>query len=449
MTTIVDRTARSWRAQAACGVRFVAAAVLAASSSCATSTVTSLNPPRQPHTAAAPRTPPAPFADRQIEHAVVQEYSPGVRGIQPLAYLPPGDGDVATARTGDVTATGFEAHSMPGAGHVAAIAHTAEPRMPLPHADMPAAFAVPFDEPPYPEELLCDGGDSGYPFHYENGEPAGLEPDDTVAEFVDHTGAAGIRVSTRACVYAPKFGAVRSVSQPVLRSSIQKLGGAHAGDLAAGMDAELRLDVRQHVDQAVAARVRDRAGQLDLQMTESDVHQALSAEQHVKIVNAGEQRGALSEGQLQRSQQAQVALLLHIAGESIEIARPIIVAHDQFGQAVTSAEYAAEYVVAEDRRPRGELRIVKLADQAVAQPGDVITFRIRFYNDGGRELREVRILDHLSPRLEYLEGSAVSELEGRLLFEADDSGGQILQFELEAPLPGGASGEITFQARAK
>ena len=128
---------------------------------------------------------------------------------------------------------------------------------------------------------------------------------------------------------------------------------------------------------------------------------------------------------------------------------PIIVANDEFGQAVTSVDVASAYVGVEDRRPPGDLRVVKLADQPAAQPGDTLTFRIRFYNDGGRPLTSVRILDHLSPRLEYVEGSVASELEGKLSVEQNDYGGQILQFELGTPLEGGTSGEISFQAVAK
>jgi uncharacterized repeat protein (TIGR01451 family) len=308
---------------------------------------------------------------------------------------------------------------------------------------------APLEEPPYPEEMLCDGGDDGHPFHYEGSHIAGLEPEDTVAEFTDHEGAAHVRISSRACVYAPKFGAVLSISRPVLDYTVDKLGGTHESTGAAGFQHRNRFIVAETIDQLADTRVREQANAVAVDIDDATVQQTVSPEEHVKLVNVFEDRLTISEGQLQQTTEAYLAANVQIAGESVHDIAPVIVANDVFGQAVTSSDAAAEYTVAEDRRPPGNLRIVKLADQPAAKPGDTLTFRIRFYNDGGRELTSVRILDHLSPRLEYVQGSAASELKGKLTVEDDEFGGQLLQFELQSPLPGGAAGEVSFQAVAK
>jgi uncharacterized repeat protein (TIGR01451 family) len=128
---------------------------------------------------------------------------------------------------------------------------------------------------------------------------------------------------------------------------------------------------------------------------------------------------------------------------------PVIVASDEFGQELLASFHVEEYIGTEDRRTPGELQIIKLADKSAASPGEVIRFTIRFRNDGGREVSRVRILDHLTPRLEYVPGSALTELDGQLTLEAEADGSQVLTFALEQPLAGGASGEITFECKVR
>ena len=270
-----------------------------------------------------------------------------------------------------------------------------------------------------------------------------------MAEFIDHEGAAHVRISSKACVYAPKFGSVRSISQPVVGYTVDMLGGTHDRTSVAGLENRDGLIIAETTEALADTRVREQAGGVDSDVSEGSMHQNLGVEQHIKLTNVFEDRGAVTEGQFQQTTEAYLAESLLVAGVSTYDIAPIIVANDEFGHAVTSADIAAEYTAAEDRRPPGDLRVVKTVDQATAQPGDVLTFHIHFYNDGGRELTSVRILDHLSPRLEYVEGTVISGLKGKLTVEPNDYGGQILQFELGEPLLGGTSGEITFQALAK
>jgi len=435
----------------------LASVVLAASSSCATSNGVARSQSARPVEAPATRTivPQTTFtADMAVKHAVVAEPSPLRRTITPLGHEVIADGDVAVSRSS--AATGFVAAGQSPDPICEPIPYAPVTRMPVMQQGCPpglpcppSGFFAPLEEPPYPEEMLCDGGDAGHPFHYEGAKFSGLEPEDTVAEFVDHEGTAHVRISSKACVYAPKFGTVRSISQPVLGYAVDILGGTHDQASAAGMDNRRGLIVAETVDSLADTRVREQAGAVDSDIGEGAMHQTIGVEQHIKLINAFEDRAAVAEGQFQQTTEAYLAESLQIAGETTYDIAPIIVASDEFGHAVTSADIAAEYTGVEDRRPPGDLRIVKLADQSSAQPGDVLTFRIRFFNDGGRELTSVRILDHLSPRLEYVEGSVSSELQGKVTVEPNDFGGQILQFELGEPLVAGGSGEIVFQALAK
>jgi len=93
----------------------------------------------------------------------------------------------------------------------------------------------------------------------------------------------------------------------------------------------------------------------------------------------------------------------------------------------------------------GQLRLVKTADRELAEIGDVITFTIRYDNLGPREIDAVRIVDNLTPRLEYVADSST----GQMLVEDNGEGSQVLTWVLPEPLQPGAGGVITFQARVK
>ncbi len=378
--------------------------------------------------------------------------------VQPLSYDVLTDASAASARISAPRPT-IQQTALWDDQVAQTIAHSAEPRVHLP-ADCPpgvgacppgypALPAGPMEMPPYPEEILCDGGDRLYPFHYEGDRVGGLDPEDTVADYVDHTGKAHHRISSRTCVYAPKFAAVRTISQPVQDYSVDRLGGAHEGLAAAGINDGLPLAIQQQTDQLNAMQLRLRASGVAVTAGDMNVHLAVSPEQHIKINNTYEDRAYLTEGRLHQTSEAYQTYVLSIAGEAITDIGPIIVASDVFGQEVIAGDHVEEYSVVEDPRPVGDLRVVKQADQLAIQPGEVLTYKITFFNDGGRELTNVRIMDHLSPRLDYVPGSAVTEREGQLNIELAPDGSQILSFELAEPLLGGESGEITFQVRAK
>ena len=79
----------------------------------------------------------------------------------------------------------------------------------------------------------------------------------------------------------------------------------------------------------------------------------------------------------------------------------------------------------------------------------MLTFTIRYDNVGDHELRQVRIVDNLTPRLEYLPDSASSDRDGVIHVEDNNEGSVVLTFELDEPLPGRTGGILTFKARVR
>ena len=94
---------------------------------------------------------------------------------------------------------------------------------------------------------------------------------------------------------------------------------------------------------------------------------------------------------------------------------------------------------------------MKLADHEMAQAGDTIKFTIRFENTGDFDVYDVSIVDNLTPRLEYLPGTAVIDGQhpGEVLVEDNGEGSSILTFDLDQPLKSHDRGEITFETRVR
>ena len=107
--------------------------------------------------------------------------------------------------------------------------------------------------------------------------------------------------------------------------------------------------------------------------------------------------------------------------------------------------------VEDQRQTKGNIHIVKLADREEALAGDTVLFTIRFQNSGDFDVYDVRIVDNLTTRLEYVSGTAQIDADhpGEVTIEANGEGSSILTFSLDNPLKGHESGTITFEARVK
>ncbi|MCA8988437.1 MAG: hypothetical protein KDA78_12380, partial [Planctomycetaceae bacterium] len=79
----------------------------------------------------------------------------------------------------------------------------------------------------YPDEYLCDGGDRKDPVHYSPGAREGLDTQDTVAEYQDDTGEHHMKPTNEVCVYAPRFGAVKTVAGSSENLGVDRALGAY------------------------------------------------------------------------------------------------------------------------------------------------------------------------------------------------------------------------------
>ncbi|RMG40778.1 MAG: DUF11 domain-containing protein, partial [Planctomycetota bacterium] len=302
----------------------------------------------------------------------------------------------------------------------------------------------------HPDEYLLDGGDRGQPVHYDTFSRYGLETEDTVAEFSDEAGRRHVLPTNRVAIYAPRFGAVQTVSGIGSDTQVEKLAYTRDRRRSSAVGARSVLDTSQQNAKVVAARMRSRASGLEGASAGRTMHQALAVVRHVKLLNAFQDVAFLQTGRVDQADQPRLAYGLKAALQWSRDEFPVIAAQTASLHEVTARFRPAEIVGRSlEHLKKGRLRIVKLADKRVARPGDVITFTIRFDNLGDRPLYHIRIVDNLTPRLEFIEDSAQADLPGSLTIEDNEEGSVVLTFELEKPLPGHSGGVITFQARLR
>lgn len=302
----------------------------------------------------------------------------------------------------------------------------------------------------YPDEYLFDGGDRLYPVHYDGDIMVGVESEDTVAEFRDHKGDRKVKASNRVAIYSPRFSAVRSFTGLAEGFNIQRLISNVDQVQGAGLRQKVGGKTGVQRDRVQGVRVRSRASGIFSQTTRKNVTGSRVITQHVKLMNVFEEAQFLHDGKMRQSEMAQLHRGMNSAATWSRELNPVLVASLSATQEVYANFKVAELVgIDEGHKKPGHLRLVKLADKEVAKPGDVITFTIRFDNLGDRELQNVRLIDNLTPRLEYIDDSATSDLPATINVDDNGEGSHILRFELDNPLAGHTGGVITFQAQLR
>jgi uncharacterized repeat protein (TIGR01451 family) len=303
--------------------------------------------------------------------------------------------------------------------------------------------------PPRSDEYLCDGGDRTPPVHYDRTYRNGLDAEDTVGEWSDPAGGHHVTPSNKVCVYAPRFGEVRSFTLPVGGTGVAQLVSANEVQHGAGLDARTYLDAKVQKTQLDATRVRTRASGIETERSISGFDQSQIASLNLQQVPPIVNLTFLHRGELNRGEEAFLAKGIQSAVVWTRTEYPIIAATDVSAQEVRAEFRPSEIVGLEDMGRPGQLRVIKIADKGAAAVGEVITFTIRYDNLGDKPVHNVRVIDNLTPRLELVEGSATSDRKGRLDIEPNGEGSFVLTFVVEEDLPGKTGGTVTFQARVR
>lgn len=299
------------------------------------------------------------------------------------------------------------------------------------------------------DEYLCDGGDRPYPVGVLQDESLiGLDQEDTVGHYTTRDGRVIVAPSTRVCIYAPRFGAVRRVVHPM--GAEQRLFVDAVGDLFGPAEADRSQPASTSL-QNVA--VRGRVGQLPPSLYRGR-QQAGATE---RLRRAAETRGLVAP---------YINLQLMHAGVYVMDEGPTIAKHtlaavtwtgDQELKVAISSQAAIAvfsskqpgllYQTDEPNSPR--LRIVKCASTDAAHPGDEVEFTLRFDNIGDAPMNDVVIVDNLTTRLAYVEGSADASVDADFSTARNEAGSLVLRWEIDGEIKPGEGGLLTFKTRVR
>lgn len=331
----------------------------------------------------------------------------------------------------------------------------AEPRLPVSEtghtvyeADESPILGKPHEQ--YPDEYLLDGGDRDQPVHYQGPYRDGLETEDTISEYIDHTGKTHVKASNQVAIYAPRFASVRAVTTPSGETAIRRLAGMHESTRDSGVSS--RVGPQRYTDsqRLHGVRVRSRASGVNAREGQLGTKNVASLTAHEQLLNTYEELSYFLRGEMLQSNEARLAAGIEAATTWTRDENPVVIATLDSLHEVTAKFRLAEMVGVEDpRKDPGRLEIVKVANRSTAKPGDIVTFAIRYENKGEREVTDVRIVDNLTPRLEYIEDSATSDRAGEINIQDNNEGSLVLTFTLDAPLKEKTSGVVTFQCRVR
>ncbi len=299
----------------------------------------------------------------------------------------------------------------------------------------------------YPDEYLCDGGDRDLPISYREDEMQGLETEDAAVEYRDDLNKRHVKPTNKVCIYAPRFASVSSISEP-----IEDVGGgrpvqaiaAQAGVGLANREGTFAQHQRDATERLVT---RQRGSGVTTDASTEAVEQPIAPHGHAHTAAIAQEFSFLRTGQVKQADEARLAASITAALALSRNQNPVITAKSEQGIELRNTFLQRELVGQENRNNgHGMIRVVKLVDQKLAVPGDVVTFTIRYDNVGDREVHDVVIVDNLTPRLEYVDDSAECDAAGHLDIEDNGEGSVILRWVLDEPVPGRKGGVVSFKA---
>jgi uncharacterized repeat protein (TIGR01451 family) len=315
---------------------------------------------------------------------------------------------------------------------------------------------------PPEEEVIHDGGDRGIRAGLDPaGNLLGLDPEDTVAEFTDSCGRRGLTCSNRVCLCVPRFAVLRAEVPLGISETVVAPGAARH------VLAQERVEVRlppleaQKYEQLQALRGRKRPSVNVNVLTPIPIERIEVLEAQVLYLGPLELIGTKAILTLTEVERVRLLKQIEFARqlssnvaprEAVGVVGTAVVGRIQGLEVVSAQAMTREIEVCCHEipcPPDKPLVLIKCADRTSAQPGDVVTFMLRYMNQGGKPITDVAVSDSLSPRLEYVPGTAQSDRPAVFTTAPNEVGSQVLRWEVSGTLQPGASGALRFKARVR
>lgn len=269
----------------------------------------------------------------------------------------------------------------------------------LPHACYP--LIDPILGPLHPSDFVSvfDGGDTGLIAGFNRrGRLVGVDPSDTVAEYINSRGVKRLAVSNRVALCIPRYILLRSEFVPNVRGTIAYPEIALAQKTPGTVENYTELITRVQ--------------KLQLELARRTMKPSVVENVYGTTVQAAMKTTRIS----------------------ISIQTPT----DVTGTKIPTLK-------GED----GPLFICKWPDRPGALIGELVMFSLKYTNTGQTPISNVVVVDNLTPRFEYVPGSSKTDRDGTFTFQPNNVGSQLLRWEINGDLLPGESGLITFQVRVR
>ena len=299
-----------------------------------------------------------------------------------------------------------------------------------------------------PQEYIFDGGDRDPPVRLrEDLSQVGLDPEDTVIQYTTKAGMTEVQAGCRVAIYAPRFGSVRKRTG-VLESELALR--PQTADLPAGpgtireklppiqVMAPVRANTKDTVRVVEAFRDRQRPMPAELVLPMGEISDAFKPYEDLDIIR---------NGNIKMTDPARLAISAAAARIWSNIDALQVLIDGQEAAVIVDQKQPREFTLYEYKGAR--VRICKVASEQIANPGDIISFTIRYDNIGEQPVSKLVVTDSLAPRLEYVESSQQSSLEARFSTTPNDAGSSVLRWEIDRELKPGEGGFVRFDAKVR
>jgi uncharacterized repeat protein (TIGR01451 family) len=361
---------------------------------------------------------------------------------------PPGHGPLAPPTLPPEAFTGGPGDRTTVPAYSVPIAPTAPWGIPLPET-LVTPWAPPGIALPWPrDEYLHDGGEKRPVTVNSQGQVNGLELEDTVVHYDTLDGRTLVEPSNRVDIYAPRFAAVRHVEEAVQSHQREKISGM---DLPVAVEQSgERLVVTSAVQpvqplgdvgvkQPTLARLNQAEAAFSNRLNAVGFEGRFKPYEDFKAIRLG----SFEDAEKARLEESILAAITWTQDKAVQIildkATAVVETGDQRAQATFHAEIPTN--------PR--LRVIKVASTNQAKPGDLVDFTIRFDNVGDAAIGNVTLIDNLTTRLEYVEGSSKASRDAQFFTTPNEGDSLVLTWEFADPLEPGHGGLVRFQCRVR
>ncbi len=298
-------------------------------------------------------------------------------------------------------------------------------------------------------EYIFDGGDQEPSVVVKKDwTAAGVDPTDTVIYYETLGGQVCVKPSNRVPIYAPRFGAVRQVTGVTLAA--RAVGTERM--LAPVSPANIReADLAGNVTVPIAPHGEQQVGMLDAFQENRlgvPIAQVVPPARMSETIVMFEDITFFATGEMIYDEVPVLGRVLANAREWYNPESVEVVIDGQQAALVVDAKRAQDVHVYE-MPDKCAMRICKAASHTIANSGDIVRFTIRFDNVGPKPLGNAVVMDSLSARLEYIEGSQQCSVDAKFSTDANDVGSQVLRWEIDEAISPSAGGVISFDCRVR